>query len=186
MRRHYTEETDSGKPETPETPTSNSDSGRRFLSDGRGVSFTVSYVLTVAIAVLLVGGIVIAAGQTVQSQRESTVETGATVAGDQTAATVMAVDRLVRASNETNSTNVTTVLPLPETLAGQPYRVSLQAGGGGGDEATVVVETDSPAVSVETSLIVKLPVGTTTVVGGDLRVVYRANTTQLTLEGGDQ
>lgn len=150
--------------------------------DDRGVSFTVSYVLTIAIAVLLVGGIILTAGQTVKTQRESAIRDAATVTGDETAAAVMAVDRLVRASNETNETNVTTALALPETLADQPYTVSLNASGG---EGIVVVEADSPGVVVRTPLAVETPVRNATVAGGDVRVVYRRSTGKLTLEGGD-
>lgn len=164
------------------TDSAPSPTGSKFLPDERAVSFTVSYVLTVAIAVLLVGGVILAAGQTVKSQRESTVRNAATVAGDQTAATVMTVDRLVRASNESNLTNVTTVLSLPETLAGQPYRVSLNSTDG---EDFVVVETDSPSIAVRTPLVVELPVQNATVVGGDIRVVYHPST-NVTLVGGKE
>lgn len=164
------------------TDSNSTDTFPQFLTDDRSVSFTVSYVLTVAIAVLLVGGVILAAGQTVKSQRESTARNAATVAGDQTASTVMAVDRLVRAGNESNLSNVTTVLTLPGTLAGQPYRVSLNASNGDG---FVVVEADSPSVSVRTSLIVEVPVENETVAGGDIRVVYHPST-NLTLVGGEE
>lgn len=161
------------------TPTGTSS---EFHSDDRGVSFTVSYVLTVGIAVLLVAGIVLAAGQTVQSQRESTVRNAATVAGDQTASTIMAVDRLVRASNESNLTNVNSTLSLPASLAGQPYRVSLNVSD---DEGFVLVETDSPSIAVRTPLVVNVSVDNATVVGGDVHVVYRRSSRELTLVGGD-
>lgn len=164
------------------TDPSTSDSSSPYWKDERGVSFTVSYVLTIAVAVLLVGGIILAAGQTVKTQQESIVRDAATVTGDQTAAAVMAVDRLVRASNETNETNVTTVLALPETLANQPYTVSLNATGG---EGVVVVEANFPSVVVRTSFVVETPMRNTTVVGGAIRVVYRRSTDELTLEGGD-
>lgn len=161
------------------TPTGTSSN---FHSDDRGVSFTVSYVLTVGIAVLLVAGIVLAAGQTVQSQRESTVRNAATVAGDQTASTIMGVDRLVRASNESNLTNVNSTLSLPASLAGQPYRVSLNVSD---DEGYVLVETDSPSIAVRTPLLVNVSVDDATVVGGEVHVVYRRSTGNLTLVGGD-
>lgn len=150
---------------------------RRTAGADRGVSFTVGYVLTIAIAVVLIAGVVIAVGQVVDDRRNETVRGGATVVGDQTAAAVMEVDRLARHGGESN---VSIALRLPARLAGQPYTVSLRADA---TDAFVVVRTESPSVSVRTPLTNSTHLTETTVTGDDIRIVHRADEGQVTLAG---
>lgn len=157
----------------------------RVRPDDRGVSFTVSYVLTVAIAVILVAGIVTAAGQSVQSQQKTVVRDSAIVVSDETAATVMAADRLARAGGETapsHPTTVTVSLTLPETLAGQQYTVLLNTSEG---SATVIVTSSDPDIVVETPIRNETVVEESTVNGGEVNVVYRHSTGALTIEEAD-
>lgn len=134
--------------------------------DDRAVSFTVSYVLTIAIAVLLVSGILFTAGELVRDQRDGAVRDEGTVVADETAATVMAVDRLARMGSESTAS---VAVPLPRTLATQPYTVTLRETDSG---PVVVVRTDAPAVSVTLPVVVEAPVTDSTVSGGPARVVY--------------
>lgn len=147
--------------------------GRRWLrrviagatsTDIRGVTFTVSYVLTLGITVLLVAGVLITAGQVVQDQRELAIEDEATVVGDEVAASVMAADRLVR---EGNNGAVTIGVDLPRTLADRTYTITLTSD-------AVVVETTSPQVRLEVPLRSVTTIQSETVAGGDLRVVYES------------
>lgn len=146
----------------------------------RGVSFTVSYVLTVAIAVILVAGVLLAAGQVVNDRRTETIQGEATVVGDQTAAAVMSADRLGRSGNRSN---VSMALRLPERLAGQPYTVALRSDG---SDARVVVRTQSPSVAVSVPLTNRTRIENATVTGPDVRVVFNTTATErLTLEQGE-
>lgn len=147
----------------------------------RGVSFTVSYVLTVAIAVVLVAGVLFAAGQVVKDHRAETIQGEATVVGDQTAAAVMAADRLGRQGNRSNASMA---LRLPERLAGEPYTVALRANA---SDARVVVRTQSPSVAVSVPLANRTRIENATVTGPDVRVVFNTTATdeQLTLERGE-
>lgn len=134
--------------------------------DDRAVSFTVSYVLTIAIAVLLVSGILFTAGELVRDQRDGAIRDEGSVVADETAATVMAVDRLARMGSESTAS---VAVPLPRTLSGQPYTVTLRVTDSG---PVVVVRTDSPAVAVTLPVVLEEPVTDSTVSGGSARVVY--------------
>lgn len=146
--------------------------------DERAVSFTLGYVLTVAIAVVLIGGLLITVGQVVSDERRGTVRDEAAVVGDQTAAAVMAADRLVQ---QGNGTNVTIDLRLPERLADQPYTVTLRANA---SDAVVVVRTQTPEVTVVRSLTNRTHIEATTVIGSDTRVAYNRTGERITLEDG--
>jgi len=74
-------------------------SGRkRLLSDERGVSVTVGYVLTLAIGAVLLSGVVIGVGGVVDSQTDRAVRGDLSVLGQTTAANVESADRLARAA----------------------------------------------------------------------------------------
>lgn len=150
---------------------------RATTEHDRGVSFTVSYVLSLSIAVLLISGVVIATGEVVRDQRESTVRSEATVVGDEVAASVMTADRLVRTG--TNPT-LTMAVELPDQLADSSYSVAVNATG----TPAVVVKTASPTVRVRVPLATNTNLTSTTVTGGDLAVVYRPGTGNITLEDG--
>jgi len=103
-------------------------SGRkRLLSDERGVSVTVGYVLTLAIGAVLLSGVVIGVGGVVDSQTDRAVRGDLSVLGQTTAANVESADRLARAaeadrSNAAGATNasVSVAVDLPTRVAGFP------------------------------------------------------------------
>lgn len=138
----------------------------------RGVTFTVSYVLTIAITTLLIAGVLLASGQIVRDQREMTIRNEATVVGDEVAASVMAADRLVR---DGSGANATVGVELPRVLAETPYTVTLSAD-------AIVVETRAPQIRVEIPLRSRTAIASETVAGGDIRVVYVPGSDVLTIE----
>lgn len=141
----------------------------------RAVSFTVSYVLSLAVAVLLVSGVVIGTGNLVRDQRKSAIKSEATVVGDEVAASLMTADRLARTGD---ATDLSTTVDLPDRLADTPYTVTLDADG----SPAVVVETDAPSVRVRVPLTTEISLASNTVTGGDVTVVYRPSSDELTLE----
>lgn len=153
--------------------------GRPGFPGNRGVSFTLGYVLTVAIAVVLIAGVVFTVGQVVKDERNETIRGEATVVGDQTAAAVMAADRL--AGREADS-NVSIDLRLPDRLADQAYTVSLRSDG---SDTQVMVRTRSPSIVVSTPLTTRTAVENATVTGEHVRAVYRADDGKLTLRGDE-
>lgn len=164
------------------TPRDRIDRGGRTGWPGgadRGVTSTVGYVLTVAIAVLLVSGVVLAVGQTVESQRDEVIRDEATVVAERTAVALMAADRLVQAGTEPTTTITRTP---PERLAGNPYTITLQDDAG--ERASVIIRTRGSDVTVAVDLLVGTPVVETTIVGGQFRLVYDPSADEMTLEGG--
>lgn len=151
---------------------------RRRDDGDRGVSFTVSYVLTLAITVLLVSGVVLAVGEVVRDQRESAVRDQATVVGDDVAATVMAADRLVRNGNDSS---VAIRVSLADELAGTPYVVELTVD----PSPAVVVRTQSPSVTVRVPVQNRTALRGATVTGGDVRVTSLDGNETLTVTEGD-
>lgn len=147
-------------------------------ADERAVSFTVGYVLTVAIAVLLVGGMFVSVGQVVGDERMRTIQAEAEVVGDQTAAGLMAADRLVQRGDRTN---VSIDLRLPTRLAGQSYSITLRANA---TDSFVIVRTRIPQATVRTPVINRTPIENVTVAGSNIRVTYRVGG-RLTIERGE-
>lgn len=167
------------------TPRDRTDQGERSERAGgpgeadRGVTSTVGYVLTVAIAVLLVSGVVLGVGQTVESQRDEVIRDEATVVAERTAAALMAADRLVQAGTEPTTTVRRSP---PERLAGKPYTVTLQDDAG--ERASVIIRTRGSDVTVAVDLLVRTPIAETTITGGEFRLVYDPSAGEMTLEGG--
>lgn len=151
---------------------------RRFRRAERGVSFTVSYALTIAIATILVSGVIATAGFIVAEQRESAIQDELQVVADDIAATVMAADRLAVAGN---SSNLTVTRSYPEESVDQPYTVRIEGIGPG---AVVTVSTQSPEVVARAPLRNRTAIANASVTGGTVRVVYRSATDELTIEEG--
>jgi len=144
----------------------------RLLSDDRGVSVTVGYVLTLAIGAILLSGVVIGIGGVLDAQTDRAVRGDLSVLGQTAAANVESADRLARAaetdrSNATDTMNasVSVGVDLPDRAAGVPYRLSV-------DNDAVTVRTDRPAVTMEIAHAARTNVTPTTVQGGPIRIEY--------------
>lgn len=158
-------------------------SAQSGIADERGVSFTVSYVLTLAIATLLIAGVILAAGQVVRNERERTIEDQATVIADKVAASAMAADRLVVASRDSPTPTVSVAADLPDRIAGEPYAIRLATGG---SSPVVVVETQTPSVRVEVPLANRTAIEANATDGGPIHVEYLPDQSALTLEDGSR
>lgn len=94
----------------------------------RAVSPVLGYVLTLSIATLLVGGLLIAASGFVDGHRERTAESELQVIGEQLSADVSAVDRL----NRTDDSDAATVSrSAPTQIVGYQYVVEVRDDGDG-------------------------------------------------------
>lgn len=151
----------------------------RFRRAERGVSFTVSYALTVAIATLLITGVIATAGYVLDAERERAIQEQSQVVADDVAASLVATDRLVHSGNESN---VTVVRRLPRKVVDQPYVVELR---GSADETVLTVRTESPSVTASVPLRNRTEVANASVTGGPVRIVYnRSGAGALTLAEG--
>lgn len=142
------------------------------MTDERGVSTVVSYVLTLGISSLLIVGLLVATTGYVDSQRQATVRDEMEVLGQHLAFDLEAADRLVQSGDET----VEISRNLPETVTGVAYHVEVDTSG---SLTTLRLTTERPEVTVEvdvrTSTSVASSSGDSDVVdGGTVVVEYDA------------
>lgn len=157
---------------------------RRFIRDDCGVTFTVSYALTVAIATLLVAGLVATAGFVLDEQRENAIREELDVVGNDIAITVMATDRMAVTSN---ATNVTVRRSLPRQAVTEPYTITLEDAN---DGPRLTLRTESPDVNVQVPFRSRTNITETNITGGPVNVVYiqsnvnKQSSGNLTIEEG--
>lgn len=140
-------------------------------TDTRAVSTTLGYVLMLGISMLLITGLVTAAGTYVENQREQVVRSELTVIGEQLSADLAAVDRLARTWG-TDREAVTR--QLPSDVAGKTYTVEVVNPGPAGSGSYLALTTSDPEVTV--TVMVDLELDTTiaggSVDGGAVEIVY--------------
>lgn len=151
---------------------------RRLTTDERGVSTTLGYALSLTVATLLVGGLLIAGGGFVEDQRERTVRNELEVIGQQVSADVAAVDRLAQT---VESGTVTVGRNLPERVTGKQYTIAVRTDGA---DRYLVLSVDRPEVRVRVNLASETSVAETAVSGGDVRVVYDPSADELEVRRG--
>ena len=138
------------------------------LESDRAVSSTLGYVLTLAIVTLLVSGLLIAAGDFVDGQREQVVRSELEVVNQRLVSALQSADRMAVAAGETGE--VAVEARLPERIGGVTYTVAVVQPGDWDDETFVRLSTADPAVTVETPLKNDSTVSLTAVSGGDVRI----------------
>lgn len=135
------------------------------MSDERAVSVTVNYALNLALATVLIAGLLIAAGDAVDSRRHEAAREELTVVGNRIAADLMTADRLARVGT---TPSVSVDSSLPERVAGSYYTITIDATP---TDSYVVLETNRPSVTVQIPFRNATAVKNDTVVGGDISVV---------------
>lgn len=136
----------------------------------RGISVTVSYALSLAVATVLVSALMMTAGGLIENRQQEVYRNELQVVGNGVAADLMAVDRLASSGAD----DVELIVSTPRRVGGSSYEIDIRTDGG---DATLVLETRTPEV------IVTVPLQNTTVVesgttnGGSLRIHYTAGGT---------
>ena len=144
------------------------------MSDGRAVSTTLSYVLALAIATILITGLIIAGGSYVDTQREQVIRDELTVVGQQLAADVERADRLVRAGDPDEPMTVTVNRTFSNRVTGTSYRLALEPGNG-----TLLLNTTRPEVTVRIGLATRTDLSSSAVRGGEVQIRYDGADDQL-------
>jgi hypothetical protein len=149
--------------------TDRAESRGRLRSDDRAVSVTVGYVMTLAIASLLLSGLFVAGGSFVETERERVAEGELTVIGERLAADLMTVERLAGTAESPSELTVVRPVTLPSRVSGVSYRIAVETTG---IEGTVRLESDRADVTVEVPFRAREDVVTrnATLSGGDLRI----------------
>ena len=144
----------------------------------RGVSTVVGYVIALAIAATLVGGLLIAGGDFVEDTREEVVRQELAVIGQRLAANVEAADRLVVAGEGPPAVAVNETFP--EQATGTTYRAELTPEDGG----TLYLNATDPSVSVAIEVDNTTALRRSSAGGGDVSVVYDATADELVIRSG--
>lgn len=142
------------------------------MTDRRGVSTVLGYVLTLGIVTVLISGLFMGAGGYVQDQQERVVRSEFEVMGNRLAADIASVDRLALATGSGGEARLRT--DLPQRAAGKPYELTIEPSGLS-DVYLITVDMDDPEVSVEVRVRSATPVANGTVSGGDVLVVYNGS-----------
>ncbi|EJN60266.1 DUF7266 family protein [Halogranum rubrum] len=129
----------------------------------RASSTTLSYVLSLSITAILISGLLVVGGDVVRDQREQTVQNELQVIGQQLAADLMAADRLAQAAS---GGTVRIASSLSEGVVGSTYTIDVD-----GTSGTLELSTTNPDVSVTVGFGTETGVTSTTVAGGNLRIV---------------
>jgi uncharacterized protein YcgI (DUF1989 family) len=136
------------------------------MSADRGVSTAVGYVLILGITTILISGLLIAAGGTVEDRRDATARNTLDVVGQRIAANLMAADRLSRTDG---ATAVAVTVDAPERIAGSGYVVRVN-----GSASTITLDSDGADATRSVAFVSQTPTATTAVRGGSLRIVLTA------------
>lgn len=141
----------------------------------RAVTVTLSYILVLSITAVLVSGLLLASGTFVEDQRERVIGDELNVIGNHIAGDIEQVDRMVWASNGTLD-RAEINQSFQRTLSGTTYSVQLQS-----SPDQLVLESNSPEVTVPVNVSVHTPIGESFAPGGDTSVRYDPATGRLVI-----
>lgn len=143
------------------------------MREDRAVSTTVGYVTSLGVMAILITGLLVAGGDFVGDQRETTVRTEMQIVGQQVAADLAAADRL---ADEGSATTLDLSRSYPDRMTGATYTIRVEdiaPGDPNDSRQRLVVESDDPEVVVEVTFDTQTPVvvdGGGTIRGGDVRI----------------
>lgn len=147
-------------------------------TDSRGVSPVLGYVLTLSIATLLVGGLLVASSGFVTDQREQTAEGQLQVIGQQVSGTIAAADRLNRTDG---ASEVAVGQSLPQQVVGSAYGMSVVHDGDGPTRPYLELQATELDVTVTVGIAVESDVNGSAG-GGPISVEYDSTQGELVLQ----
>lgn len=133
----------------------------------RATSTTLSYVLTLTIATLLVGGLIVTGSSFVEDRREEVIRQELEVIGEHITGNIDQVDRFARASGDLSVAEIEQAFP--EDVTGSTYNIKLVDGGG--NDPTLFLNSTQPAVSVSVNVTAVSPITATSTADGGRIVV---------------
>lgn len=138
----------------------------------RAVSITVGYVLNVAVAALLMSGLLIAGGGLIESQTKQVTTDELAVIGQQLADDLSSADRLVRAGDVSS---LSIRIELPDRTAAGGYTVDIRTS----DDDVIELRTNAPEVIVTVPLRLNTSVRDGGVGGGPIQIDYETDADRL-------
>lgn len=113
----------------------------------RGVSVTLSYVLTLGITAILISGLLLGAGSLFETQQRQSAQTQLQDVGGSFAQQINAVDRLA----DSGRADASVAVSLPSQVSGGDYSIDVQPtdiDDGGDQEAALYLSGSGASVSV--------------------------------------
>lgn len=146
--------------------------GMALPADDRAVSPVFGYVLTLSVATLLVGGLLISAGGFIDEQQRDTGESELQVVGQQISADIAAADRLNRTAG---ADDVRVGRTLPQEVVGSHYTIEV-VDGGGPTSPYLELRMDRPEVTVKVGIASKSAVKVgASADGGSIEIVMEGS-----------
>ncbi|CCQ36417.1 probable secreted glycoprotein [Natronomonas moolapensis 8.8.11] len=153
-------------------------------SDDRGVSVAVGYVLGLGIATLLFSVLLIGGSGMIENQTQTVTYDQLSVTGQQLAADLSGVDRLVRAGGGGDGAGLSEVslrTDLPNSVAAGGYTIEITYTEAD-DTGTIELRSSSPDVVVSVPFRSVTPVRGTTIGGGTVETHYDGSEDELVVE----
>lgn len=144
----------------------------------RGVSSAFGYVLTLAIATLLISGLLVAGGNFVGDSRETVIRQELEVIGQHVAANIEMADRMVVAGDDTST--VTLSQTFSQQATGVTYQIELITD----EDPYLRLNATDPDISVLVEVDNSTAVGESYANGGEVAVVYDEGEDQLVIQNG--
>lgn len=144
----------------------------------RGVSSAFGYVLTLAIATVLISGLLVAGGSFVGDSRERVIRQELEVIGQHVAANVEMADRMVVAGDDTAT--VTLSQTFSQRVTGVTYQIELVEE----EDPYLRLNATNPDVSVLVKIDNSTAVRESYADGGEVAVVYDEGEDQLVIQNG--
>lgn len=135
----------------------------------RGLSTTLGYTLNLAIATILITGLLVASGGFVEGTQERAIRSELEVIGSRVAGDVSAADRLARTGSDTG---VTITVSTPRRATGSTYTIAVNASG----NDRITLSTSDPDVTIEVPYQSQTRVEPATVSGGTFTIRYGGGT----------
>lgn len=146
-------------------------------SETRGVSTALGYTLNLAVATILVTGLLVGAGGYVEDQQERAIRTELDVIGARVAGELAAVDRLARTGDDVR---VSVTVETPVRSTGATYTIAINESG----NREVVLQTEDPAVRVTVPYHAETTVDAGTTQGGTFVLRYDPATDSVVIGDG--
>lgn len=140
----------------------------------RGISVAVNYALTLAIATVLMSGLLFATGDLVENRQQEVYIEELRVVGERLAAKITAADQISQTNPGAVHINITT----PTVVGGADYDIEINASS---SQSELVLTTRQPEVEVTVSFVNSTDVEPTTIDGGRIHI-YLASDGDLVVE----
>lgn len=113
------------------------------MTADRAVSVTLSYVLMLAIATVVLASVLFVSADVIDGEVDRALEEELTATGESLAADIQTAEQLVNASGDVNATTMTLESRLPDKVSGVRYEVTID-----GNAQELTLSTTQPEAEV--------------------------------------